>query len=49
MGVNFLFFTLQVDEQKEDFSDLPPNQRKKRLLGKIDSINRDITRETAER
>ncbi|XP_064616500.1 formin-binding protein 1-like isoform X2 [Liolophura sinensis] len=42
-------FGLFSVSKKEDFSDLPPNQRKKRLLGKIESINRDITRETAER
>ncbi|KAK3606674.1 hypothetical protein CHS0354_029584, partial [Potamilus streckersoni] len=38
-----------LDEQKEDFSDLPPNQRKKQLLKKIDAFKKDIARETAER
>ncbi|VDI61525.1 formin-binding protein 1 [Mytilus galloprovincialis] len=37
------------DDPKEDFSDLPPSQRKKQLLKKIDSIKKEITRETAER
>jgi len=27
---------------KEDFSDLPPNQRKKRLQQKIDEINQKV-------
>ncbi|XP_031778641.1 formin-binding protein 1-like isoform X7 [Nasonia vitripennis] len=34
---------------KEDFSDLPPNQRKKRLQQKIDDIQAKIQQETAAR
>ncbi|XP_033733296.1 cdc42-interacting protein 4 homolog isoform X2 [Pecten maximus] len=39
----------KTDESKEDFSDLPPNQRRKALLKKIDGFKKDIARETAER
>lgn len=38
-----------MDDQKEDFSDLPPNQRRKKLQQKIDLINKEIGKETAER
>lgn len=38
-----------MDDQKEDFSDLPPNQRRKKLQQKIDLINKEISKETAER
>ncbi|GIY21847.1 hypothetical protein CEXT_163541 [Caerostris extrusa] len=38
-----------VDEIKEDFSDLPPNQRKKKLQQKIDEIKTKIQQETAAR
>lgn len=34
---------------KEDYADLPPNQRKKRLQQKIDEINAKIQQETAAR
>lgn len=37
------------DGAKEDFSDLPPNQRKKRLQQKIDDIQAKIQQETAAR
>lgn len=37
------------DEPKEDFSDLPPSQRRKQLLKKIDAIKKEVARETAER
>ncbi|XP_069120059.1 cdc42-interacting protein 4 homolog isoform X3 [Argopecten irradians] len=40
---------LLTDESREDFSDLPPNQRRKALLKKIDGFKKDIARETAER
>ncbi|XP_059615467.1 formin-binding protein 1-like isoform X10 [Phlebotomus argentipes] len=32
---------------KEDFSDLPPNQRRKKLMAKIQEIQQKITQETA--
>lgn len=44
-----LLHCFQVDDQKEDFSDFPPNQRRKKLLQKIDSIKKEIAREAAER
>ena len=37
------------DCAKEDCSDLPPNQRKKRLQQRLDEIQAKIQRETAER
>ncbi|XP_058804783.1 formin-binding protein 1-like isoform X2 [Phymastichus coffea] len=37
------------DGAKEDYSDLPPNQRKKRLQQKIDEIQAKIQQETAAR
>lgn len=43
------FFFQQGDDQKEDFSDLPPSQRRKQLIKKIDSIKKEVARETAER
>ncbi|KAK3088869.1 hypothetical protein FSP39_024788 [Pinctada imbricata] len=48
-GLFNLFGTSKGDEQKEDFSDLPPNQRRKALQKKIDSIKKEVARETAER
>jgi len=36
-------------ENKEDYSDLPPNQRKKRLQQKLDEIAAKIQQETAAR
>ncbi|CAK9298848.1 unnamed protein product [Gordionus sp. m RMFG-2023] len=35
--------------QKDDFSDLPPNQRRKKLLAKIDAINSQLAQEKAAR
>lgn len=48
-GLLGLFSSSKSDDPKEDFSDLPPSQRKKQLLKKIDSIKKEIARETAER
>ncbi|KAL5012369.1 hypothetical protein ScPMuIL_010920 [Solemya velum] len=48
-GLFGIFGSSKVDDQKEDFSDFPPNQRRKKLLQKIDSIKKEIARETAER
>lgn len=48
-GLFSLFGSSKVDDQKEDFSDLPPNQRRKKLQQKIDLINKEISKETAER
>ena len=39
----------QVDEQREDFGNIPPAQRKAKLLKKIDEIRSKIAHETAER
>ncbi|XP_059615463.1 formin-binding protein 1-like isoform X6 [Phlebotomus argentipes] len=39
--------TLSTDGMKEDFSDLPPNQRRKKLMAKIQEIQQKITQETA--
>ncbi|XP_015905926.1 formin-binding protein 1 homolog isoform X3 [Parasteatoda tepidariorum] len=36
-----------TDELKDDYSDLPPNQRKKKLNQKIESISSQIAQETA--
>ncbi|BFZ20710.1 hypothetical protein BsWGS_23748 [Bradybaena similaris] len=41
--------SLRMDDQKEDFSDLPPNQRRRKLQQKIDSIKKDMTKEQSER
>ncbi|XP_013783960.1 formin-binding protein 1 homolog isoform X4 [Limulus polyphemus] len=38
-----------IDETKEDYSDLPPNQRKKKLTQKIEHIQNQIQQETAAR
>ncbi|XP_046560841.1 formin-binding protein 1-like isoform X1 [Haliotis rubra] len=38
-----------VDDPKEDFSDLPPNQRRKKLQQKIDAIKKEMAKEQAER
>ncbi|KAJ6223608.1 hypothetical protein RDWZM_002153 [Blomia tropicalis] len=38
-----------IDESKDDFSDLPPNQRRKRIQQKIDLIQSNIQQETAVR
>ncbi|XP_035829209.1 formin-binding protein 1-like isoform X3 [Aplysia californica] len=40
---------VKVDEQKEDFSDLPPNQRRRKLQQKIDSIKKEMAKEHSER
>lgn len=39
--------TLSADGVKEDFSDLPPNQRRKKLNAKILELQQKITQETA--
>ncbi|ESP04508.1 hypothetical protein LOTGIDRAFT_136131, partial [Lottia gigantea] len=48
-GLFGLFGSSKVDDQREDFSDLPPAQRKKKLLQKIDSIKKEMAKESAER
>ena len=37
------------DEKSEDYAELPPNQRRKKLLQKIDQIQTQINQETAVR
>ncbi|XP_017070986.1 formin-binding protein 1-like isoform X7 [Drosophila eugracilis] len=41
--------SLTADGQKEDFSDLPPNQRRKKLQGKIAELTQNIAQETKAR
>jgi hypothetical protein len=41
--------SLNGDSKKEDFSELPPNQRRKKLQSKIDEITGKICQETAAR
>nr|XP_017028366.1 formin-binding protein 1-like isoform X3 [Drosophila kikkawai] len=41
--------SLTADGQKEDFSDLPPNQRRKKLQGKITELQQKIAQETNAR
>ncbi|XP_059149210.1 formin-binding protein 1-like [Physella acuta] len=48
-GIFGLFGSSKVDELKEDFSDLPPNQRKRKLQQKIDSIKKEMYKENQER
>lgn len=40
---------MQTDGTKEDYSDLPPNQRRKKLASKIQEIQQKIQSETAAR
>lgn len=37
------------DDQKDDYADLPPNQRRKRIQAKIDQIQNQLQQETAVR
>lgn len=39
--------TLSADGMKEDYSDLPPNQRRKKLTSKINELKHKIVQETA--
>ncbi|GFN92889.1 formin-binding protein 1-like protein [Plakobranchus ocellatus] len=48
-GIFGLFGSSKVDDQKEDFSDLPPTQRRRKLQQKIDSIKKEMAKETSER
>ncbi|KAH8378926.1 hypothetical protein KR009_002127, partial [Drosophila setifemur] len=41
--------SLTADGQKEDFSDLPPNQRRKKLQAKITELQQKISQETNAR
>ncbi|CAD7083141.1 unnamed protein product [Hermetia illucens] len=41
--------SLSTDGVKEDFSDLPPNQRRKKLQAKIQELQQKIAQETAAR
>jgi len=40
---------LQTDEQKEDFSHLPPSQQEKQLKLKIDELKSSYAKEVAAR
>lgn len=46
---SFFFLKNTIDEIKEDCSDLPPIQRKKKLQQKIDEIKQKIAQETNAR
>lgn len=48
-GIFGLFQSSKMDDQKEDFSDLPPNQRRRKLQQKIDAIKKEMAKEQAER
>uniref|UniRef100_A0A0B7A1R0 Formin-binding protein 1-like n=1 Tax=Arion vulgaris TaxID=1028688 RepID=A0A0B7A1R0_9EUPU len=48
-GLFGLFASSKVDEQKEDFSDLPPSQRRRKLQQKIDTIKKEMVKEQSER
>ncbi|XP_055387140.1 formin-binding protein 1-like [Condylostylus longicornis] len=41
--------SLSTDGSKDDYSDLPPNQRRKKLQAKIQELQQKITQETAAR
>ncbi|XP_051907980.1 formin-binding protein 1 homolog isoform X22 [Hippocampus zosterae] len=41
--------SLKLGSGPEDYSHLPPEQRKKKLQGKLDELNKDIQKETEQR
>ncbi|XP_013089865.1 formin-binding protein 1-like [Biomphalaria glabrata] len=48
-GIFGLFGSSKGDEQREDFSDLPPSQRRRKLQTKIDAIKKEMHKEQQER
>lgn len=48
-GIFGIFGSSKTDDTKEDYSHLPPNQQKKKLIQRIDSIKTTLAKETAER
>ncbi|XP_060567137.1 cdc42-interacting protein 4 homolog isoform X3 [Ruditapes philippinarum] len=48
-GLFGLFKNTNTDEQREDFGNIPPAQRKAKLCKRIDEIRKQIAHETAER
>ncbi|ELU13004.1 hypothetical protein CAPTEDRAFT_199738 [Capitella teleta] len=48
-GLFGIFGSSKMDDSKEDYSHLPPNQQKKKLTQKIESLRQTIAKETAER
>lgn len=48
-GILGLFSHTKSDDTKEDYSHLPPNQQKRKLAAKIDSLRVLVGKETAER
>lgn len=48
-GIFGIFGSSKTDESKEDYSHLPPNQQKKKLIQRIDNIKAALAKETAER
>lgn len=44
-----IFSSQKPDEMKEDYSDLPPSQRRKKLLAKLDNLQQQVNQETAAR
>merc|ERR1711993_112206 len=49
MGYDASSSSLYGDLKKDDFSELPPNQRRKKLQAKIEEITGKICQETAAR
>jgi hypothetical protein len=48
-GLRGIFGTGKAEEPREDFGHLPPNQQRKQLLGKIDTLRAAITKDTSAR
>ncbi len=48
-GFLFIHLFLSQGSGPEDFSHLPPEQRRKKLQGKIDELNKDIQKEMDQR
>jgi len=44
-----IFYVVQPEEQKEDFSHLPPSQQERRLKLKIDELKTSYAKELAAR
>lgn len=51
VSISYLSYLLSYSQGSgpEDFSHLPPEQRRKKLQGKIDEINKDIQKEMDQR
>lgn len=49
LSTSLLPFLLSQGSGPEDFSHLPPEQRRKKLQGKLDELNKDIQKEMDQR